>query len=237
MQALCSKIDAFSKWSGIRVNTAKCRTTGFIPDFQRFKKDIQRKEALEGLLSSLNLGGQRIPVLPQDEPLPGGYLGTCLTASLHNDAHLKWARDALKKTVSDTVGAPLPPTTVSAAQTLLQSYTAHAKINHSHCLTALSWAEVAELDAILVGGTRRIHSLPKGFPRVGTQASNNANLGLNFLSIWGDYSATAARLWIDLLNDKGELGDTASRRSLQRASDRFHKIYPPALALTGTVTQ
>ena len=225
MQALCSKIDAFSKWSGIRENTAKCRTTGFIPDFQRFKKDIQRKGALEGLLSSLRLGGQRIPVLPQDEPLPGGYLGTCLTASLHNGAHLNWARDTLKKSVSDVVGAPLPPT---AAQTLLQ-YTAHAKINHSHCLTALSWAEVAQPDAILVGGARRIHSLPRGFPRVGIQAEQR-ELGLNFPSIWEDYSATAARLWINLLNDKGELGGTA-RRSLQRASDRFHN-YPPTLALT-----
>ena len=56
-----------------------------------------------------------------------------MSASLHNGAaHLNWIH-TLKKPVSDVVGAPLPPTTT---QTLLQ-YTAHAKINHSHCLTAL----------------------------------------------------------------------------------------------------
>ena len=88
---------------------------------------------------------------------------------------------------------------------------------------------MAELDSILAGGARKIHSLPRGFPRVGIHAEQR-ELGVSFPSIWEDYSAIAARLWILLLNDEGELGVTANR-SLQRVSHRFQN-YPPALALS-----
>jgi hypothetical protein len=48
-----------------------------------------KDDALKARLAHITLGGQRIGVLTQDEPLPSGYLGTALTASLCMDAHLR----------------------------------------------------------------------------------------------------------------------------------------------------
>ncbi len=61
-------------------------------NLQFFRKKADRDDALRARLAHLTLGGQRIEVLTQDEPLPGGYLGTALTASLCPDAHLQWTK-------------------------------------------------------------------------------------------------------------------------------------------------
>ena len=57
-------------------------------NLQSFRKKTDRDDALKARLVHIALGGQRIEVLTQDEPLPGGNLGTALTASLCPDAHL-----------------------------------------------------------------------------------------------------------------------------------------------------
>ena len=53
---------------------------------------MDRDVAFKARLAHITLGGQHIGFLTQDETLPGGYLGTALTASLCPDEHLRWTK-------------------------------------------------------------------------------------------------------------------------------------------------
>jgi hypothetical protein len=69
------------------------------------------------------MAGRPIGSLTQDEPLPGGYLGTSLAASLCPDAHLQWTKEQMKKIGKALARAPLPH---NIKQRLLL-YEAHSK--------------------------------------------------------------------------------------------------------------
>ena len=49
---------------------------------------MNRDKTLRSRLTHVTLAGRPIGALTQDEPLPGGYLGISLTASLSPEAHL-----------------------------------------------------------------------------------------------------------------------------------------------------
>ena len=82
-------------------------------------------------------------------PSREGYLGTTLTASLCPDAHLTWTKSHLELICKAANQAPLPP---HIKQRLLL-YGAHSKINHTHCLMALSPKAMGQVDFILEGAT------------------------------------------------------------------------------------
>ncbi len=86
---LLDLVDQFSKCSGIHLNVNKCKITAFIRELQSIPHRRDRDDALRARLAHVNLAGRPIGPLTQDEPLPGGYLGTSLTASLCPDAHLR----------------------------------------------------------------------------------------------------------------------------------------------------
>jgi len=88
MIALLDIVEQFSDWSGIRLNVGKCKITAYIQGLQSIRKKKIKDDALKARLAHVTIGDQRIGALSQDEPLPGGYLGTALTASLCPDAHL-----------------------------------------------------------------------------------------------------------------------------------------------------
>ena len=90
-------------------------------------------------------------VLSQDELLPGGYLGTALTASLCPDAHLQWTKSQLEIINKMVHQAPLP----SQIKQRLILYGAHLKINHTYYLMALSPTAMAVVDSILEGTSRK----------------------------------------------------------------------------------
>ena len=81
-------VNTFSEWSGIRLNISKCRLTGYIHALQLIKRKPARDAALQARLANVRVGSTPIPIISQDDPLPGGYLGTALTASLCPKAHL-----------------------------------------------------------------------------------------------------------------------------------------------------
>ncbi len=96
MVALLDIVEQFSDWSGIRLNAGNFKITVCIQSLQPFRKNTERDDALKARLAHITLGGQRIGVLTHEEPLPGGYLGTALTASLCPDAHLRWTKQQLE---------------------------------------------------------------------------------------------------------------------------------------------
>ena len=79
MVTLLDIVEQFSDWSGIRLNVGKCKIAAYIQSLQSFRKKTDREDALKARLAHITLGGQRIGVLTQEEPLPGGYLGPALT--------------------------------------------------------------------------------------------------------------------------------------------------------------
>jgi hypothetical protein len=91
------------------------------------RKKKEKDDALRALLANISLGGTRIGVLSQDEPLPGGYLDTALTASICPDAHLRWTKHQLGLICKAVNWAPLP---AHIKQRLLV-YGAHSKITHA----------------------------------------------------------------------------------------------------------
>ena len=152
MMTLLNIVEQFSDWSGIRLNVGKCKVTAYLQGLQTLRKKKDKDDALRARLANISIGGTRIGVLSQDEPLPGGYLGTALTASLCPDAHLRWTKLHLELICKAVKRAPLP---AHIKQRLLV-YGAHSKINHTHCLMALSPIAMSEVDSVLEGAARQI---------------------------------------------------------------------------------
>ena len=111
----------------------KCKIDAYIQELQTIRKKSYRDEALRVRLAHVSTGGHQIGVLSQDEPLPGGYLGTVLTASSYPDAHLRWTKHQLDLIAKGINRAPLP---AQIKQRLLL-YGAHSEINHINCLLVL----------------------------------------------------------------------------------------------------
>jgi hypothetical protein len=151
MISLNHRIDQFGTWSGIHTNIAKCRVTTFLPNLQRLpKKD--RDDTLRARLSPLALQGKPVPILTQDEPLPGGYLGTQITAALTRTPHLAWAEDSCRQAVQSITNLPIQRNILTA----LLGYQGPARLNHTHHLALLTWNDVAKLDATLLNGVRHL---------------------------------------------------------------------------------
>jgi hypothetical protein len=82
-------VNTFSEWSDIILNISKCRLTGYIYELQSLKRKKDHDSALQARLANIRVGHTPISIISQDDPLPEGYLGTALTASLSLKAHLK----------------------------------------------------------------------------------------------------------------------------------------------------
>ena len=81
-------LQQLSTWSGIHLHVANCKTTAYIHALHDITRKRDRYVALCSRLAHVTLAGRPIGALTQDETLPGGYLGTSLTASLSPEAHL-----------------------------------------------------------------------------------------------------------------------------------------------------
>ena len=217
------KVEAYGDWSGIKCNVSKCRLTGYIHKLQSLPPR-EAAQALEGMLADITIDDTRVPVVGQDEPLPGTYLGTCITASLSFKSHVRWARSTITPACEAVVSSPLP---VPIKQQML-AYTSKAKLAHTHVMLGLTADNILALDSQLARYVKRIHCLP---PTMATAAvhSPQGELGLGFPSIWEDYSSAASQVWL-LLNDTGLLGE-AAQHSLQMAGQRFAH-WPVSLALS-----
>ncbi len=90
---LLDLVNQFNKWSGIHLNFSKCNITAFIHDLQAIPRRRDIDDALRARLAHVILAGRPIGSLTQDEPLPGDFLGTSLTASLCPDAHFRWTKE------------------------------------------------------------------------------------------------------------------------------------------------
>jgi len=150
----------------------------YIQSLQSFRKKTDRDDTLKARLAHITLGGQRIGVLTQNETLPGGYLGTALTASLCPDSHLRWTKQQLETICKATNRAPLP----SNLKHRLLLYGAQSKIDHTHCIMALSPTAMAEVDSVLECTSKKIWHLPNTFPRAGLHAPP-VELGLNIPTV------------------------------------------------------
>ncbi len=64
--------------------------------------------ALQTRLAHVRINDTPILVLSQDEPLPGGYLGTTLTTSLNPKFYLQWTLGVISTVSKAVINTPLP---------------------------------------------------------------------------------------------------------------------------------
>ncbi len=163
MISLLDLVDQFSKCSGIHLNANKYKITVFIHDIQAIPRKWDRDDALRARLAHVNLAGRPTWSLTQDEPLPGGYLGTSLAASICPGAQLTWTKEQLRKIGTALARASLP----SHIKQSLFLYGAYYKIAHTRCLMALSLDGIKAFDSLLGKLSRKILGLSTSFPRAG----------------------------------------------------------------------
>jgi hypothetical protein len=163
------------------MNILKCRLTGYIHKLQTIKSNKDRDVAIQTRLAHVRINDSPILVLSQDEPLPGGYLGTALTTSLCPKAHLQWTHGVIATISKAVLNTPLPP---NIKQRFLL-YGANSKMMPTHCFVALSPLAITSIDSSLEAPCRKIWRLPKGFPRARLHAPHD-ELGLNLPTIWED---------------------------------------------------
>jgi len=108
MISLLYIIQQFITWSCIHLNVAKCKITAYIRALQAIPRKRDRDVALRSRLAHVTLAGRPIGAFTQDEILPGGYLGTSLTASLSPEAHHLWTKSQIMQTGRALGRTPLP---------------------------------------------------------------------------------------------------------------------------------
>jgi len=144
MISLLSIVQQFSDWSGIKLNVDKCKVTAYIHSLQTISRKNGRDDALRARLAHITLSGKPRGSLTHDEPLPGGYLGTSLTASLSPETHLHWTKAQLSQ-IDKALGTP--PLAPHIKQCLLLHGT-NSKITHIYCLVALSPFAIRKVDSL-----------------------------------------------------------------------------------------
>ena len=215
MISLLDSVQQISARSGIRLNVDKCKITAYIHALQSIPRKRDRDDALRARLAHVTLSGRTIGSLTQDEPLPEGYFGTSLTASLSPEEHLHWTKIQLSLINKELRNTPLP----SHIKQRIILYGAHYKITHTHCLMALPSPAIKAVDAVLEKVSMQIWNLLASFLRTGLHALLD-EVALTIPSVWEDYCGATVRSWTHILNDEGALG-TTTRASLQRASTLF----------------
>ena len=223
-QTQLKKIELFGEWSHIKVNPAKCRITGWVPKLQSIQKKNERDAALKNSLAHVNILNTHIPTLAQDEPLPGGYLGCQLTASLSPGPQKQWLNDTLKLAQSAIQSAPVSIKTKIA----MIQYLIYSKVRYTMGQMMYDHEFLARMDALIASTTKQAWKLPRYLPTAAAQSSTE-DLGLDSPSLAMDYGAAAAAVLKDLLNDGGRLGNLA-RASIAHLSKQ-KEFWPKELIL------
>ena len=102
-------IQQFSTWSDIHLNVAKFKIAAYIHALQSLPPKRDRDLALRSRLDHATLAGRPICALTQEKPLPSGYMGTFLTASLSPEARLLWTKSLIMQIGRALGRTPLPP--------------------------------------------------------------------------------------------------------------------------------
>jgi hypothetical protein len=109
MISLLDIIQQFSTWSFIHLDVAKCKIATYIHALQAIPRKRDRDAVLRSRLAHVTLAGRPVGTHVHDEPLPGGYLGTSLTASLSPEAHLLWNKSQIMQIGRGLGRTPLTP--------------------------------------------------------------------------------------------------------------------------------
>ena len=214
-QTQLQKIEQFGEWSHIRVNPSKCRITGWVPEIQTIQKKAERDMALKNSLAHVNILGSHIPTLAQDEPLPGGYLGCQLTASLSSGAQKQWLNDTLKEAQAAIQSAPVKIKTKIA----MIQYLIYSKVRYTMGQMMYDYEFLSRMDGLIASTIKQAWGFPRYLPTAAAQSSKD-ELGLDSPSLAMDYGATAAATLKDLLNDNGRLGKLAKASLAHLAKEK-----------------
>jgi len=93
--SLLNKEQQLGSCSGIHLNVETWKITVYNHALQAIPRKKVHDDALRDRLAHVTLPGYTMGSFAQDEPLPGGYLGTSLTASLSPETHFQWTQTQL----------------------------------------------------------------------------------------------------------------------------------------------
>ena len=199
------KIEAFTAWSGMKVNCAKCAVTG-IPYAEA------KKRGTDAVLSSKNIAmlkrrcaevkiqGTSIPFHhPDTEPYK--YLGVWITPTMNWSHNLVSILEEFRDRASK-----LSVSMLSSRQKMrAQASKIKACVTYSFPLGTLTEADLAKLDGMNARLCKKINGLSNSAPTaIILEDRDKAGVGLTSLSV--DYVQLIARKLTLALNDKGALG-------------------------------
>ena len=215
MQTQINKLERFCAWSGMRLAPHKCNLTGIIHGATpHAAKKANVWAAIEPLLNTVTIHGQRVQLIPPDKPFK--YLGILFTLTLNWQPQFK----AVEAMIYEK-GEQLVQSSLSQRQKLLcEEQTIMAAVRYAFCITPYKPGQLKKLDAARARIIKAILGLP------GSTSNDfiylpTSHAGLGYKSLAPTYAQVAAESLVTSLNDKGSLG--ALTRSLR---DRHLKALP-----------
>ena len=202
MQA--KKIEAFSSWSGMKVNASKCAITGMLYQHASIRAEplLSRKniELLKALTKEVKIQGAEIPFHHPDKE-PYRYLGVLITPTLIWSYNLNTIREEMRFRAEKTVNCLLAcHQKVQVQETNIKPY-----VSYSFPLGTLTEADLGQLDAMYARICKTIYRLPLSTPTAMVlEDKNKAGMGLTSLSV--TYANDITQNMLAALNDDGALG-------------------------------
>ena len=208
------KLERFSTWSHILINGKKCAITAYLHSLQRLRK-ADRDRALADLMAHVQLAGTPLPCLSQDDPLPGNYLGTAITASLHTHAQTALSQATLTTSCAALTRSPLPTSMKMKALYWLTK----SKLRHTHSLATYSLRDVVAFDSTLCTAIKQFFRAPRPLATMAVQSPTD-EVGLGCPSFLLDYADAAVKILLRLMADTGPIGAFA-RASLHSGAAHY----------------
>ena len=175
-------------------------------------------------MAHVRLAGTALPCLSQDDPLPGNYLGTAITASLHTKAQTDLSQATLTTSCAALVRTPLPTSMKMKALNWLTK----SKLRHTHSLATYSLRDVMAFDSTLSSAIKQIFRLPRPCATMAIQ-SPTEEAGLGCPSFLLDYADAAVKILLSLMAETGPIGAFA-RASLHTGA-AYYRQWPLLNAL------
>ena len=198
MQTQATKIEQYGDWSGVQVNSKKCRVTGIL--HKTSSSNPCNPNRLHKLLHGrIRVGCSLIPYLPPTEPYP--YLGIPVSLVLDWSPQIT----AAVKLVQDK-GTLLSQSMASPRQCLHVIATCiKPAVAYAFAVAPYSTFDISRLDRAIAVAVRKCCKLPKSFQNAAIHLSHtHAGMGVGSLMV--EYVQVTTACLTRALNDTGRLG-------------------------------
>lgn len=193
------KLSMWSAYAHVDVNVDKCAATGALHRTVP-SGDIQVMAAkLVSLFACIFIAGQRVPVLPPDQPYK--YLGWLVTMTLHWHYQYQQSLETIR-----AYGMRIRDSMARMGQVVdLVNSKIRPAVTYHLSLAPYTVAQVEQLDRALANTVRAACRLPRGFAQAGIMLPRDKG-GMGLRPLMSDYVQSTTSALVHRLNDQGPLG-------------------------------